>query len=548
MGSTVFIILVSILVITLIVSTVVHEKNARAGRLKALSDSFGEAGNRIFDENVPTDIPALYEHLRSIYPDDFCIDDITEHDLAIHDVFLRMNRCVTNAGEDYLFCKLHMLSSDSDKTGSIYDRIYEHKKHPDKSKSLLCILDGLKKSRGEDRFTLIEKCTKENDVSIVRDIIGIILLAASVILIGFIPVAGLVATIVMIMVMIGTYFSEKREIDDCLYGLSYSLRMIRCAYKLSENGCDDFDRYKDLIRLCRWNFLISFKDESTSDPLSLIFDYVRMMFHTDLIASKLKLSGISDHADMIKDLYTDIGELDACLATASYIMGRAHCKVAKGNGRIVAKGIYHPLIDDPVRNDLEISRGMLLTGSNASGKSTFLKATGLNVIFAKSFGFALADSFSCPVNKLYTSMALSDNLLGAESYYVVEAKSIKRICDAGDGVLCIIDEVLRGTNTIERIAASYRILSSFCRPGMFCFAATHDLELTYLLDDEMDLYHFTEEINEDNVTFPYLLKEGRSDKTNAISLLAMLGFDPKITESAKKVVDGYKSTGSWSKI
>ena len=548
MGSTVFIILLSILVITLIVSTIVHEKNARAGRLKDLCDSFGEAGNRIFDENVPADKPALYEHLRSINKDDFCIDDITEHDLGIHDVFARMNRCVTNAGEDYLFCALHMLSYDSDKTADIYDSIYEHTKHPDQSRGLLCILDGLRKNRGEDRFSLIEKCTHKKNVSIIWDITGILLLAASVILIGFIPIAGLVATIVMIMVMIGTYFSEKREIDDCLNGLSYSLRMIRCAYQLSNNGCDDFDRYKDLIRLCRWNFLISFKDESTSDPLSLIFDYVRMIFHTDLIACKLKLSGIADHAGMIRDLYTDIGKLDACLAVASYIMGRAHCKAAKGNDRIIAKGIYHPLIDDPVRNDIDISRGMLLTGSNASGKSTFLKAMGLNVIFAKSFGFALADSFSCPVSKLYTSMALSDNLLGAESYYVVEAKSIKRICDAGEGVLCIIDEVLRGTNTIERIAASYRILSSFCRPGMFCFAATHDLELTYLLDDDMDLYHFTEEINVDNVTFPYLLKEGRSDKTNALSLLSMLGFDSNITESAKMVVDGYKKTGSWSKL
>ena len=148
---------------------------------------------------------------------------------------------------------------------------------------------------------------------------------------------------------------------------------------------------------------------------------------------------------------------------------------------------------------------------------------------------------------LYTSMALSDNILSEESYYVVEARSIKRICDASSApCLCIIDEVLNGTNTTERIAASSRILKYLCKPNVLCFAATHDLELSYLLEDDMDCYFFTEEITGDNVTFPFIIHKGRSDRTNAIRLLAMLGFDEEIVRSADRDVQHYLKTGNWS--
>ena len=195
----------------------------------------------------------------------------------------------------------------------------------------------------------------------------------------------------------------------------------------------------------------------------------------------------------------------------------------------------------------QLLKNAVVYGSNASGKSTSLKAVGLNVLFARSLGIAFADKFETAAYTIYTSMALSDNLLGGESYYVVEAKSIRRICEsAKDGdCLCIIDEVLRGTNTIERIAASNVILRSLCAPTVMCFAATHDLELAYMLKDYMDCYHFTEVIDGNNVTFPYVLQKGISDTTNAIRLLSMLGFDPGIVNAADELVNRYKTTGKW---
>ena len=110
-------------------------------------------------------------------------------------------------------------------------------------------------------------------------------------------------------------------------------------------------------------------------------------------------------------------------------------------------------------------------------------------------------------------MALRDNLAGGESYYIVEIKALKRILDMTEQrtkentppVLCFVDEVLRGTNTVERIAASSQILRSLSERGVLCFAATHDIELTELLKDYYTNYHFAEEICDGDVVFNYQL-------------------------------------------
>ena len=87
----------------------------------------------------------------------------------------------------------------------------------------------------------------------------------------------------------------------------------------------------------------------------------------------------------------------------------------------------------------------------------------------------------------------------------------------GEGkVLCFVDEVLRGTNTVERIAASTQILKSLCHPGVLCFAATHDIELTELLQKDFDNYHFEEDIRDGDIFFNYRIKEGRATTRNAI--------------------------------
>ena len=112
-------------------------------------------------------------------------------------------------------------------------------------------------------------------------------------------------------------------------------------------------------------------------------------------------------------------------------------------------------------------------------------------------------------------------------------------------MLCVIDEVLRGTNTVERIAASCEILKAFAQKNVLCLAATHDVELCTLLEDAYDQYHFQETVTEDTVEFDYRLRPGRATSRNAIRLLHILGFPEDIVENAHERADTYLETGKW---
>lgn len=202
-------------------------------------------------------------------------------------------------------------------------------------------------------------------------------------------------------------------------------------------------------------------------------------------------------------LMENIGLLDACIGAASYREYLSlYCRpefVDSDRAFLNGEGLYHPMLEDPVANSITAKGQILLTGSNASGKSTFLKTVALNVILAQSIHTCLAVSYKASFMKVLTSMALKDDLQGGDSYYIVETKSLKRILEEakqGEPLLCIVDEVLRGTNTVERIAASSRILASLAQPHVLAFAATHDIELTYILEGIYENYHFEEEIRD----------------------------------------------------
>lgn len=216
-----------------------------------------------------------------------------------------------------------------------------------------------------------------------------------------------------------------------------------------------------------------------------------------------------------------------------------------------AKDLYHPLIENPVSNSFCLDGGMLVTGSNASGKSTFLRNVAVNAVLAQTIATCTASFYQAPPSRILTSMALTDNLEGGESYFMVEIRSLKRILDAAaqDGaLLCVVDEVLRGTNTIERIAASSRILQKLCQKQVFCFAATHDIELTYILEDWYENYHFGEEIRGKDVLFSYLLRKGRASSRNAIRLLENLGYGKELVQSAREAAGEFERTGVWKKV
>ena len=298
------------------------------------------------------------------------------------------------------------------------------------------------------------------------------------------------------------------------------------------------------------SFLVMSPGRMAGEGLELILDYLRMCLHLDIIKFNNMLLQLQKQEEEIWKLYEIMGDADACIAIAEYraSLPVVTCPVFHEEKLISMINGYHPLIEDAVPNSLEMKNNVLLTGSNASGKSTFLKTMGINVLLAQTIHTCVAEKFALPFCSLYTSMSLKDSLFLKESYYMAEIKAIKRILDAADEenmVVCMVDEVLRGTNTIERIAASTQILRNMTEKNVICMAATHDVELTRTLEKDYDNYHFEEAMMEGDVVFSYQLKEGKATSCNAINLLENLGYDNTLIQNARKMVKEFEEQGEW---
>ena len=246
--------------------------------------------------------------------------------------------------------------------------------------------------------------------------------------------------------------------------------------------------------------------------------------------------------------------MDAAISIASYRASLDHYSEPdigfddEHGNYIHSEDMLHPLLSDPVPNDCVTEKPILITGSNASGKSTYLKTVALAAIMAQSICTVLAKTYEGKAFRVFSSMALQDDLLAGESYYIVETRSLKRILDAAkenNAILCVVDEVLRGTNTVERIAASSEVLQAMANTGLLCLAATHDIELCDLLNGSYGLYHFEEQVGENEMLFDYVIREGKATTRNAINLLQLIGFDKQIVDNAHEKADRYLETGVW---
>ncbi|CDM67749.1 mismatch repair protein MutS-like protein [Clostridium bornimense] len=202
------------------------------------------------------------------------------------------------------------------------------------------------------------------------------------------------------------------------------------------------------------------------------------------------------------------------------------------------ENIYNPIINNCVKNSITLNNnGILLTGSNMAGKSTFLRSIGLNVILSQTIGIVFADNYIAPISKIFTSISRNDDLLSGKSYYLEEAEAVQYIvnnCNDDIPMICIIDEIFKGTNPTERIAAATEICNYLSSSNCIPFIATHDSDLTKSLEN-YKLYHFSETINDDlSMTFDYKLKEGICPSSNAIRILEILKYPENILDRIKK--------------
>jgi len=264
------------------------------------------------------------------------------------------------------------------------------------------------------------------------------------------------------------------------------------------------------------------------DLASMLIDYYRIFCLGELRAYFRFYAAFERYREEISAIYETIGALDAGLSLVRLLSeGKARrSELSEGRPGLAVEGMAHPLVEACVPVSFQAGRGLVITGTNMSGKSTFLRSLGINAILATTLGLAFAESFRTYPYRVIGAIGLDDDLLAGKSRYLAEAERLLhtiRACEAGP-TLALVDEILSGTNGADRIAASIGILKGLAGSGSLVVAATHDLEIAHATAGLYDAYHFSERVDSGDFSFDYALKPGIVDRRNALAILERLGF------------------------
>lgn len=566
MENFVFLFFMLILFVVVIAHGVWINYKQRKWFIQKLCDLYGKTPSKEYKIERFARISGYYEnHLMKNQ-----LDDITWNDLSMDDIFKRVNYTITSTGEEYLYYLLRTPKQSEEDLRKWEELVAYFMNHPEERNKMLALLTQV---GGTGKYSLYDYLGFLSTLGERSNLKNLLLNCGYIFLIPVMFIntsVGIVGILILLLYQIFSYFKEKKEIEPYITSLSYIMRLLKTAEKLWKLKLNDApssiginaikEQCKQMGKFKSGSFwaLDSSNIGTAGNPLELIFTYVRMIFHVDLIIFNHMLKELRIHAQDIDGLVTNLGYIEATISIGYYRASIEHglcCPCFTESDEFVIENGYHPLIEEPVKNSIASNKGVLLTGSNASGKSTFLKTIALSVVMAQTINTVLADSYHAPFYRIFSSMSLKDSIFNKESYYMAEIKSIKRILDSinsvdnnkseSEYIICFVDEVLRGTNTVERIAASTQILKSFGKKNVKCFAATHDVELTKILEEIYDNYHFQEEIQGNDVLFNYQLIKGKATTRNAIKLLDIIGYDTTIVKSAERQASLFLETGEW---
>ena len=210
--------------------------------------------------------------------------------------------------------------------------------------------------------------------------------------------------------------------------------------------------------------------------------------------------------------------------------------INEGHFSITAKELGHPLINEKkrVNNFINIENGgkiMLVTGSNMAGKSTYLRSIGTNTILTMAGAVVCAATFDISAVQLISSMRIADNLEESTSTFYAELKKLRTVIEKinnGEKVFILLDEILRGTNSLDRHTGSEALIKQLIKQHAAAILATHDVELA-ALEKEFPCnilnYHFDAQINGEELFFDYKLKQGVCTNMNASILMKKIGLE-----------------------
>jgi len=479
------------------------------------------------------------------------IDDQTWNDLNMDNIYAKIDRTFTDPGEAVLYGMLRTPLADKVilETRNRIIRLFQDDRKFREDAQLALIRLGHQHFSNDLFVTLWGNLLPLSRMTLLFTAMTVLAICSlSVPFIWGSPVLALVP-VAMFIANLFIHYIFRRNYKDQLFAFSYLLAFIRTAGKLSrilEGKLDvyqetlgkNFDACRKILKKSR--FLFPSKDTPASSPNEIINEYLNIFFLFEVRAFYSAASEINNRIDELRELYIILGEIDALQSIASYRESLSEYTEpefsSSGISLDIGNAVY-PLLENPVPASVTINRnGIIITGSNMSGKSTFLRNIGCNVLLAQTITTCLASYYKGSFFHVMTSISRTDDVIAGKSFYYVEAERILRTIRSLEGktpTLCIIDELLSGTNSAERLQASDAILRHLIKQNTLVICATHDLELIDRLEGMCDLYHFTGTADDTGLTFDHLLKPGMATTQNAIDLLEYLGYPDDIINRAR---------------
>ena len=478
--------------------------------------------------------------------DQAVVDDRTWHDLDMDMVFRKVDTTITSVGQQFLYRKLRLPQDTNDSLEDDFKVATLLKEDREIREALQLNLSMLKQGDAK----LVSKALFDSIPAFTFPKLIIFLWSLlSLSTLFFAAYSGgaylfLILPIVIANFSISRYFEGISDgIADILYYLynlvSISERIAKLGLSNKIPACKALeDRRSSITQIKKVMRRIAISQSNESLLVNNAMYLLNLTFPYDLLVYSLSIKSIVRETALMRACYLAIGSIDTSISTASYIARNTHlCNPTLTNSKEMALvDAYHPLVEHYIANSFS-SKGpsVLVTGSNMAGKTTFIKTIGVNVIFARSLWICHATQARIPLVDVFSSIKTEDGLLDGKSFYFSELERLKTFIEmAGKGKKCLflIDEIYRGTNTIERIAGAAAVLQELAKQNLV-FVTTHDIELASMLESQFEQWHF-EETGNINKPFDYKLKPGVCRTRNALKLMASMGYPEHVTNRAKR--------------
>jgi hypothetical protein len=494
-------------------------------------------------------IRSLFDYSSSSENRNQWVDDQTWKDLNMDQLYARIDRTLTDPGESVLYEMLRKPLSNKEDLNERCRIIRLFQDDPKfRERIQMTLLRLGHQFVHNDLFTLLWR----NEFPHTRLSLLFLIMALTAFISLFIPLifwSGVLIMVPVSMFIINllTHYYVKRRKDLETISFPYLIHCIETAKILSSIKNEELQPYTKRLRelykvskgiLRRSCFLFPANQNFTDPVTGFMLEYLNIFFLLEINAFYATTVELSRNIGELRELYQILGKLDAFQSIASF----RSSLTSYSEPEFSEKGVYleikearQPLLDNPVPASIHFAKNIvIITGSNMGGKSTFLRNVGNNVLMAQTICTTLSSYYRGSFFRIVTSISRTDDLIAGKSYYYVEAERILRTIQSFEPAiptLCIIDELLSGTNSFERLHASESIIRYLAGQNALAIIATHDLELAERLKGLCDFYHFTDNVSENGLIFDYQLKPGIATTKNAIALLKYLGYPKEIVDN-----------------